>query len=180
MPLSVFARAWLAAALLTPAAASAQTAVPPPPTHVACAAVDEAVPAPWTGWTAPDPLLGGANSGAAGKLVVGHAYSAALSASPAVTYAVPPGKPAAAGSFAGLFTLTVDTAGTYSIALSEGAWIDVAPAGGAALAPVSHGHGPDCTSIHKVVDFALQPGVYVVQVSAAPKSPVVIAVEARR
>jgi hypothetical protein len=177
MPLPDHAILLIAAVIMMPAAAQAQTAVPPPPAPVVCAAVDKAVPAPWTGWTTPDPLLGGANLGAAGKLMVGHAYSAALSASRAVTYAVPLYKPAAADTFAGLFTLTIATAGTYSIALSQGAWIDVASPDGKALTSVSHGHGPDCTTIHKVVDFALQPGVYVVQISAAPKSPVVIAVE---
>ena len=173
-------RALLAAAFLLPATAQAQTlpaAVPPPAMPVACAAVDKAVPAPWTGWTSPDPLLGGATLSAAGKLVAGHSYKATLSAASGVTYVVPLPKPPAADSFAGLFTLDIDKAGTYSIALSDGAWIDVAPAAGRALTSVSHGHGPACTTIHKMVDFALQPGAYVVQVSGAAKSPVVIAIE---
>ncbi len=166
-------------ALSMPALAFAQgqAAMPPPAAPVACAAVDKAVPAPWTGWTTPDPLLGGANLGAAGKLMAGHSYAATLSEATGVAYAVPPSKPPVAGSFAGLFTLTVDKAGTYAIALSEGAWIDVAPAAGKALTSVAHSHGPDCTSIHKVVEFTLQPGAYIVQISAALKSPVTIAVE---
>ncbi len=163
----------LTGAALVPVAARAQMAPDAPP---ACTAVDKAVPAPWTGWTTPEPVQGGATLGTAGKLVVGHTYSAALSASPALAYVVPLPKPAAAGSFAGLFTLSIVTAGTYSIALSNGAWIDVAPSGGPALASVAHGHGPACTTIHKVVDFALQPGAYVVQVSGAQTSPVVIEV----
>ncbi len=168
------------AAVLMPAMAQAQTqpaAVPPPAQPVTCAAMDKAVPAPWTEWTAPGALLGGSTLGAAGKLVVGHAYTAALAASPGVTYIVPLNKPAAPETFAGLFTLNVDKAGTYSIALSEGAWIDVAPVAGPVLSSVSHAHGPECTTIRKVVDFALQPGAYVVQVSGATRSPVVIAVE---
>ena len=166
------------AAVLMPAVAMAQTQAPVPPSGTAsvCAAVDTAIAAPWQGWATPELLPGGASLGTAGKLAVGHSYRAVLPASSAMTYAVPLYKPAAADTFAGLFTLTIDTAGTYSIALSEGAWIDVAPVAGKALSSVSHGHGPDCTTIHKVVDFALQPGVYVVQVSAAPASPVVIAV----
>jgi len=163
------------AAVLMPAMAIAQA--PVPPTAPLCAAVDKVIPAPWQGWATPEPLPGGASLSTAGKLVVGHSYRAALPASSVVSYLVPLYKPAAADTFAGLFTLTVDTAGTYSIALGEGAWIDVAPAAGKALSSVSHGHGPECTTIHKVVDFALQPGVYVVQISAAPASPVVIAVE---
>ena len=161
----------LTGAALIPAAALAQDAPP------VCAAIDKVLPAPWTGWTTPEPLKGAANLGAAGKLVAGHTYSAALSASPAMSYVVPLPKPAAEGSYAGLFTLSVVTAGTYSIALSNGAWIDVVPEAGAALTSVAHGHGPACTTIHKVVDFALQPGAYVVQVSGAQTSPVVIGIE---
>jgi hypothetical protein len=165
-------------AVLMPNLAMAQTQAPVPPSSAAplCAAVDKVIPAPWQGWATPEPLSGGASLGGAGKLAVGHSYRAVLPASSAMTYFVPLYKPAAAGTFAGLFTLTIGTAGTYSIALGEGAWIDVAPETGKALSSVSHGHGPDCTTIHKVVDFALQPGVYVVQISAAPASPVVIAV----
>jgi len=167
------------AAVLMPGMAVAQTQAPVPPSGTApvCAAVDKVIPAPWQGWVTPEPLPGGASLNTAGKLVVGHSYRAALPASSVVSYLVPLYKPAAADTFAGLFTLTVDTAGTYSIALGEGAWIDVAPATGKALSSVSHGHGPECTTIHKVVDFALQAGVYVVQISAAPASPVVIAIE---
>ena len=150
-----------------------------PEAQPACAAVDKAMPAPWTGWTAPDPLKGGSVLATAGKLVVGHVYSAELPASSVMTYVVPLPKPDAAGTFGGMFTLTVDKAGTYSIALSEGAWIDVAPAAGKVLTSVAHGHGPACTTIHKVVDFALQPGAYLIQVSGAPKSPVVISIQTK-
>ena len=181
MKLPVPLRILLTATVLTgitmaPVAVRAQMAPDAPPV---CAAVDKVVPAPWTGWTTPEPLQGGANLGAAGKLVVGRTYSAALSVSPAMSYVVPLPKPAADGSFAGLFTLSVGAAGTYSIALSEGAWIDVASAAGAALTSVAHSHGPACTTIHKVVDFALQPGTYVVQISGAQTSPVVIEVAAK-
>ncbi len=166
--------AGLAGTALIPVAALAQMAPDAPP---ACAAMDKAVPAPWTRWTTPEQLQGGATLGTAGKLVVGHTYSAALSASPVMSYVVPLPKPAAGSSFAGLFTLTIATAGTYSIALGNGAWIDVAPTAGAALTSVAHGRGPACTTIHKVVDFALQPGAYVVQVSGAQTSPVTLSIE---
>ena len=166
----------LAAAIFTPIAAQAQMAPAAPP---ACATTDTAIAAPWSGWTTPEPLQGGAAIATAGKLAVGHTYSATLSASNAMAYVVPLPKPAAAGSFAGLFTLTIATAVTYSIALSDGAWIDVAPVAGQPLTSVAHGHGPACTTIHKVVDFALQPGAYVVQISGAQTSPVVIGIEAK-
>ena len=142
-----------------------------------CAGVDKVIPAPWTKWAAPEPLKGGSGLSTAGKLAAGHIYSAALPSSSGMSYVVPLPKPAADNTFGGLFTLTIDKAGTYSIALSEGAWIDVAPAAGPVLSSTAHGHGPACTTIHKVVDFALQPGAYVVQISGSAKSPIVIGIQ---
>jgi hypothetical protein len=37
---------------------------------------------------------------------------------------------------------------------------------GAGVISSAHGHGPDCTGIRKMVDFALTPGRYTVQISA--------------
>lgn len=54
----------------------------------------------------------------------------------------------------------IDTAGIYGIALDQPGWIDVAPEGGAALASVQHGHGPECSTIRKIVRFDLKPGAY--------------------
>ncbi len=171
-----------AALLWAPVAAHAQMSDQMPGMDMsgakpACAAMRKDVPAPWGGWTSPEALKGGSGLSTAGKLTVGHVYSAALPASSGMSYVVPLQKPAAEGTFGGVFTLTVDKAGTYSIALSEGAWIDVAPAAGAVLTSTAHGHGPACTTIHKVVDFALQPGAYVVQISASIKSPILIGIQ---
>ena len=56
------------------------------------------------------------------------------------------------------------------------AWVDVVRAG-RALASSAHGHGPACTGIRKIVDFRLQPGRYVLQVSGGTSAsvPVLIA-----
>lgn len=143
----------------------------------ACSAMGKDVPAPWGAWTSPEALKGGSGLSTAGKLTVGHIYAAALLPSSGMSYVVPLYKPAADGTFGGVFTLTVDKTGTYSIALSEGAWIDVAPTAGPVLSSIAHGHGPACTTLHKVVDFALQPGAYVVQISASTKSPIIIGVQ---
>ena len=163
-----------AALVASPVAARAQMA---PAAAPACAALDKSLPAPWSGWATQEPLTGGTDVAGAGKLVVGHIYLAGLSPSGGVTYAVPLPKPAATGTFAGVFALNITAAGTYSMALSDAAWIDVAPQGGTALTSVAHGHGPACTTIHKVVDFTLAPGTYVVQISGASASPITIGVE---
>lgn len=160
------------AALPLSAAAQTQTVEVP---KSACPALDKALPKLWMGWTTPDPLLGGATMAAAGKLVAGHAYRATLTASLQMSYTVPPDKPAGAGTFGGLFVLSIDQAGTYEVALDQGAWVDVAK-NGRPLTAVAHGHGPDCSSIQETVDFSLMPGQYAVQLSAAQSSPVVIAV----
>ncbi len=56
----------------------------------------------------------------------------------------------------------IDAAGTYGIALDQRGWIDVIPLakGSAPLKSVAHGHGPDCSSIRKIVRFRLEPGDY--------------------
>lgn len=56
----------------------------------------------------------------------------------------------------------IDKAGRYGVALDQRGWIDVVPgvAGGDALKSVLHGHGPQCSTIRKIVRFDLQPGVY--------------------
>jgi hypothetical protein len=56
-------------------------------------------------------------------------------------------------------------AGTYGVAIDQGAWIDVVPDDGTALKSVSHGHGPECSTIRKIVRFDLQPGQYHIYVS---------------
>lgn len=54
----------------------------------------------------------------------------------------------------------VEEAGRYGIALDQGGWIYVALVGGKSLESVAHGHGPDCSTIRKIVRFDLQPGLY--------------------
>ena len=63
----------------------------------------------------------------------------------------------------------IDTAGTYGIALDQGGWIDVSPVGGAPLVSVKHGHGPECSTIRKIVRFDLRPGAYVLTVTRLAK-----------
>src|SRR3546814_15522424 len=66
---------------------------------------------------------------------------------------------------AALVPIEIATAGTYRVALSEGAWVDMVR-DGTSLPSVAHGHGPRCSGIHKIVDFKLAPGRYALQLSA--------------
>ncbi|HTU11102.1 MAG TPA: homogentisate 1,2-dioxygenase [Allosphingosinicella sp.] len=60
--------------------------------------------------------------------------------------------------------LEIEQAGTYGVAIDQGAWIDVTR-DGTALRSTAHGHGPACSTIRKIVDFALEPGRYTITLS---------------
>lgn len=77
--------------------------------------------------------------------------------------------------FGGLFAFSVSGAGVYRIALGAAAWVDVAGEDGP-LASVGHAHGPACSGIRKMVDFALAPGRYRLMLSKADRAnlPVMI------
>ena len=62
-------------------------------------------------------------------------------------------------------SVTIRKAGTFGIALDQAGWIDVAPARGKALESSDHAHGPDCSTIRKIVQFKLKPGTYRVSLS---------------
>jgi hypothetical protein len=132
----------------------------------ACAAMDAALPAGLDDWlgkatvtTAPSP-----EHAVHASLALGKGYEARLAKKTEVTFSVQPEKPGGSVSYSGLFAFTVETAGDYTVALGAAAWIDVLE-DGKALAPVSFGHGLECTTIRKKVVFALKPGVHVLQVA---------------
>lgn len=118
-----------------------QPAAPPPPSpHQPTAAtcpsgLDQGLPASLAPWL---------SQAAAGEVL---RSGAAVTASPAAP-----------------LTLEIEQAGTYGVALDTGAWIDVAQSG-TALRSTAHGHGPACSTIRKIVDFALQPGRYTITLS---------------
>lgn len=99
-------------------------------------------------------------------LVMGQAALVSLLQTPAVTYPLRPEKPGGSVSYGGLLQVSVATRGTYRVALGSPAWIDLVSADGRAVESLAHGHGPACTGIRKMVDFALEPGVYTLQISA--------------
>lgn len=149
----------LAAALLFAQAAPAPETAP-----AKCEANDINLPAPLAGWTgAPGYVLG------PGKVVILNAVdSANMKNLPAGT------KPGGAIEV----NFRVADAGTYGIAIDSGGWVDVAPQGGAPLKSASHGHGPTCSTIAKIVRFKLEPGVYHLNVTGlkAPKVKIMVVV----
>jgi hypothetical protein len=134
-----------AALLLLQTAPAAQT--------TACKATDASLPTALLGWVKPGDEF------VPGKAVeLDTIDGAALKGLPVGSK---PGKAAMIG-------FRIATAGTYGVALDQGGWIDLLPGteGGAALTSVKHGHGPECSTIRKIVRFDLKPGVYRLYVSA--------------
>ena len=149
--------------LLSPLAAWAEDAGP------ACGAVDVALAAPFAAWTSRTELASAARTAdlPAAALTPGRAVNAALHPAAQLAFVMAPGKPLAPGGQGGMLSLTISQPGVYAIALGSGAWIDVLK-GVAPVESTAHSHGPACSSIHKIVDFPLQPGSYVVQLSGGP------------
>ncbi|NYT42760.1 hypothetical protein HZY97_18440 [Sphingomonas sp. R-74633] len=133
-----------AALLLLQTAPAAQT--------TACKATDASLPTSLIGWVKPGDEF------VPGKAVeLDTIDGAALKGLPAGSK---PGKAAMIG-------FKIERAGIYGVALDQGGWIDLLPGteGGAALTSVKHGHGPDCSTIRKIVRFDLKPGLYRLYVS---------------
>lgn len=133
-----------------------------------CAATPAAPPAELAGWSSPVSIAaaGDASATRGATLDIGKAATATLKPTDGVAYSVPPEKPGGSASYGGLFAFAVTEAGTYRIALGAGAWIDVV-GNGKPVTSSTHGHGPDCSGIRKMVDFPLVPGRYLLQIAAS-------------
>lgn len=99
-------------------------------------------------------------------LAAGAPMRVALEPTSKIRFVAPPEREPKPGSFGGVIAFDVQQAGTWRVALSGAGWVDVL-AGGKALASTAHGHGPACSGIRKIVDFALPAGTYTLQISGA-------------
>ena len=158
-----------------PAASFAQE-MPASPTS--CAAMDKTLPPDLAAWTTRTPLMAATSAAGLGKaaLTLGKAVTADLPQTPEVHFITQPEKPGGTVSHGGMFELKIDKAGTYLIGLGSGAWIDVLK-DGKPLTSTAHSRGPECSTLRKMVDFPLEPGRYVLQVSANAdaKLPILLA-----
>jgi hypothetical protein len=159
--------ALVALLILSPAATLAQDKKPntvPPETCTAKAPP----PAGMEAWSSPAPLAAAKGEADLGKAALkpGQAIKAGFSPVGQVKYRVPPEKADGPATFGGLYRLTIVEAGTYRVASSAAPWMDVfAPASSTPTTTVRFGHGPACTGLGKMVEFALQPGDYLLQFS---------------
>ena len=161
-------RWWMAAAIATTVgAATPLSAQPcPPPPELAAWARPAPLSAAMTVDDKPVPFL-----------VVGRAAATTLPATEQVRFVGVPGHRTGAIRYAGLVALDVRLPGTYRLALGGPAWIDML-SNERPLEAIAHGHGSECSSVRKMVDFRLTPGRYVVQLSDAP-SPILQAMIVR-
>lgn len=165
------------AALLISLPATAQEAMQHAHDESSCSSPGILPPA-LAAWAEPHGSLNAVSRARATKgalLTLGEAVDATLLPTPTVKYSVPPVKPGGSVSFGGMFAFDVADAGTYRVSLSTHSWTDVIE-GNAALQSVAHGHGPECTSLAKMVDYELQPGRHILQIAANGEPGVTIMV----
>ncbi len=73
--------------------------------------------------------------------------------------------------YGGMVPIEVKTPGRLVVALGAGAWIDLVR-DGKFLKSIAHGHGPDCSGIRKMVEYDVEPGRYLLQISSAPAASI--------
>ncbi len=153
-----------AALVLSPAAAAmAQEMQASAPKCTSVAAPPPAL----SGWTGKQDITAAAKEDAlsSAALTVGRGANVTLHPTREVTYINQPDKPGGSVAHGGLLAVNIAGAGTYQINLSSGAWIDLVRDGKNVLS-TAHAPGPACTGIRKTVQFPLEPGHYVLQISA--------------
>ncbi len=133
---------------------------------------------PWTSWTQSGQAKAGAQAQGAPVLILGKPITATLIPVDYIHFATPPGKGGKDGH-GGLFALSLRQAARVGIALDSPAWIDVVT--GAMPVPfVDHGHGPDCSSLRKIVWFDLSAGRHLVQIAGSKSAEIrVMAADAK-
>jgi len=135
--------------------------------------MDAHLPAPLAAW--PRRTAVAAAATAAGlpqaPLWVARPVNAMLRPNAEVVFPARPDRPGGAETFGGLLDITILAAGDYQVELGTDAWIDVVR-DGALVASTAHAHGPDCTTIRKMVVFPLKAGHSVLEITGA-NGPVV-------
>lgn len=126
----------------------------------ACPATPQ-IPAEWAAWGKPIPAP------TDGAIAPNTAYTIALAPMEQVQLTGVDGKELPDGSRGAVFNLTVPTSGTYRVTVGAPMWIDLVAADGTVVESVAHGHGPDCSTLGKIVDFPLRQGAYRLELSAA-------------
>lgn len=86
-------------------------------------------------------------------------------------YGVAPERKPDVYKFGGMIPIDVKKPGRLIVALDAGAWIDLIR-DGAVVKSVTHGHGPACSGIRKMVEFDVTQGRYQLQIVNAPTASI--------
>ncbi len=138
-----------------------------------CPAARPALPPELASWSRQTPVSAGVKPGDGATVEIGKA--ALVSLHPAKHLEFTPPAKAAADANGGTLALAIVKPGTYRVALGTGAWIDLVH-DGRPVASKAHGHAAKCSGIAKIVDFALEPGNYTVQLSGSTPDTVALLV----
>lgn len=86
-------------------------------------------------------------------------------------YGIAPERKPDAYKFGGMIPIDVKKPGRLVVALDAGAWIDLVR-DGAVVKSLTHGHGPACSGIRKMVEFDVTQGRYQLQIVNAPTASI--------
>jgi len=86
-------------------------------------------------------------------------------------YGIAPERKPDVYKFGGMIPIEFKKAGRLIVALDAGAWIDLVR-DGAVVKSVTHGHGPACSGIRKMVEFDVTQGRYQLQIVNAPTASI--------
>ena len=113
---------------------------------------------------AASPLGAGVGGPEAPLLVAARPVMLSLKPAPDVHFSAAARRAADAKAFGGIAAFTVPAAGTWRVSLGSGAWIAVVQQG-VEVRSTAHSHGETCFT--KMVDFPLQPGKALIEISAS-------------
>jgi hypothetical protein len=132
-----------------------------------CAPMDANLPPELAAWGQKRDIVSATRAAdlATAALTPGQAVNATLHPTRQVAYVAQPEKPGGSVAHGGLLRVRIASAGTYRFVLGSGAWIDVLK-NGTRLVSSAHAPGPSCSTARKMVEFPLEAGDYVLQVSA--------------
>lgn len=102
-------------------------------------------------------------------LTLNKASFVGLHNTPKVVYVSRPIKEGGTVSYGGIFQIEITEKGIYRIALGNASWVDVIKDADLAKS-IAHKGGPENTGIHKMLDYSLEAGVYILQLSAGGDS----------
>ena len=149
----------------------AAPAVAQAPADPLCTNVRTALPPELAGWSEQTPVSAGTKPGEGATVEVGRAALVSLHPAKHLGFTPPAKAPAEANG--GTLALAIAKPGTYRIALGDAAWVDLIR-DGKPMPSKAHAHAPKCSGVRKIVDFALAPGNYTVQLSGSAADTVAL------